>query len=53
MNRDVNMLFDLLVELVEAAEEEDPAQRKRKLHEVKVKAIQEKPTFATRFSGPG
>jgi hypothetical protein len=53
MNRDVNMLFDLFVELVEAIEEEDPDKRKRKLHEVKVKAIKEKPTLGKRFFGTG
>jgi hypothetical protein len=50
MNRDVNMLFDLLVEFVEAAEEEDPEERERKLAEVKEKARREKPTLAKRFS---
>lgn len=45
MNRDVNMLFDLLIELVEAVEEEDPGERKRKLAAVKEKARREKPTI--------
>lgn len=50
MNQDIKSLFDLLEQLVEAVQEEDPLRRKRKLETVKEKVHRGKPSLVKEIS---